>query len=317
MPSSPVPQPVEPDGRAPASPKKRRRWRRRLAWLALAVVILLLLVNGPIFRAVVRWQLDKTLHDLYLNGDYQVTGTLVRGLELSDVDLAGKRNLRTLKIARAGVDYQLLKLIRGRWGEGVTRLHAEHIDVLIKVSEEFPTDPEIEERRAEKREKKKSKGKSAGSWKQLAALLKQDLNIEDFSVAIVSPDEPVFELDSLGFNLNAGEGTITAERIMYPNGESNESVRGMIRSSGDEIIDLSSLELAKEVTIERLTVLPPGSDQSPPRLSGELRLLDGDTSHTRHHQAPRIDGGCKRDSPVSRCRKCRLCHPLPGAAAKQ
>ncbi len=62
------------------------------------IVISLPLINGPIFRKIVHWQVGKALHDLYLEGDFEVGGTLLGGLELHDVRLVGSRNLQSITL---------------------------------------------------------------------------------------------------------------------------------------------------------------------------------------------------------------------------
>lgn len=269
--------------------KKPRRWRRIFVVLLLLAAILLPLLNGPIFRKVTHWQLGKVFHNLYLNGDFEVEGSILGGVGLRDVNLTGTRNLQSLTLSHAEVKFDLLPLIRGKWGEGVTRLHLHDIGVAVDTSKNFPTDPEIEARKKAKGTKKSSKGKPSTLWTNLDQLLQQDIAIENLNVSITSPDKPVFELNEFSFLLDGGDGSITSQQITYPNGETTRNLNAKLDSAGEKIIKITSLGLAEELSIDRLTIEKPIETSVAtqlPRLSGEIRVLGGHIS--AQQQSPTI-----------------------------
>ncbi|MGI9243049.1 MAG: translocation/assembly module TamB domain-containing protein, partial [Verrucomicrobiales bacterium] len=266
----------------PARKPRRRRWLLRiLLGLAILLVILLPLINGPIFRKIVHWQVGKALHDLYLEGDFEVGGTLLGGIELRDVQLVGSRNLQSLSLHHAEVGYELKPLIKGNWGEGLTKLHVTDLDAKIDTSRKFPTVAEIEERKAEKSAKKEEKGKDPRLWENLDALLQQDLQIADLNLQVISGGDHPLAVEDFNFQLKGGSGTVNASKISYPNGQVNEQLDAQLISNGEPVITIRSLDIAEELSVERLSVLHPTAPKSPPMLDGKLRLLGGELIATQ------------------------------------
>ena len=255
-----------------------------LAILAL-VVILAPLINGPIFRKVVHSQLEKALHNLYLDGGFEVggslLGTLLGGLELRDVKLQGSRNVRSLALAHAELEFELPALIKGNWGEGLTKIHAAGIDATIDTAKDFPTDPEIEQRKAQKRAKKRAAGKDPRVWENLDALLQQDLEVAELGLRLISDGETSFSLERFGIQLADGTGSIRADKITFPNGESTRDLDGQLSSKGESIIQIRSLDLAEELSIERLDIMRPETSRAAPTLDGEVQLLGGRLTATQ------------------------------------
>ena len=245
-------------------------------FLGIFLIVLAPLVNGPIFRKVLRWQVDKALHDLYLKGDYDVKGTILGGLEIDNLKLEGSRNIRSIDVDHIEVRYRFSPFLKGNWGQGITKVHLNETDIRIDNSREYPTDPEIEKRKAEKKAKKANKKDKGPStlWTNLDDLLEQDLAITDFSLGILGKDSKDIDIDRFTFQIKDGSGKITAKEIDYPNGDVLRDLNATLASAGDTLIEINGLDLNEELAVNRLTAttLPPGEL---PALSGNIELLGG------------------------------------------
>ena len=265
--STPVP-PSTVDEVEPPARRQPRRWRRRALWALLALLVLAPVVNGPVFRKVVRWQLDKALDKLSLSGDYQLSGTLISGLAIDDVDLTGTRNVRRISADHLDVEYRIGKLISGSWGEGITRAHVDGLDVLIDNSTQYPP--------AEHAKKKKKQKDPKKLWSNLHALLQQDLAIRDLELRVKKSGQADFHLQRFSLVLDGGGGSVTAEQIALPSGEVSPPLEAELITSGDPLVELSNLKLADDLAVHHLSASSPAEGFTTPRLTGRAHLFGGE-----------------------------------------
>jgi len=253
--------------------QKPGRWWRRLAILCVLLAIGAWLINGIIFRKVVHSQVTKVLRDLYLTGSFEVEGTLLSGVQINDAQLTGTRNVREISLREAVVDYRLMPLIKGDWGEGITMIHADQLSIHFDSAMDFPVDEEIEDRKNERKAEKEAKGKPSTLWKNLDALLSQNLAITGLNLDLDNGDKDLLAVEQLSLNLKSGNGKLLVDQITYPNGETSRDLAADISTEGEPVITIRQLWLAEQLSIQSLAVSAPPSPELPPTISGDFDLF--------------------------------------------
>jgi hypothetical protein len=127
---------------------KRWRWLRILLGSVVFLVALLFWLNGPGIRWLGPKVASHFMERAGLTGGFRLEGSIIGGLSVSDVDIAGAEGVvKKITLARATPEYEFMRLIKGEvLGLTVRDLHAEIRTGLKKdeIEEDKPLDlPEL------------------------------------------------------------------------------------------------------------------------------------------------------------------------------
>lgn len=104
------------DSASPEKPEsqkkpKKRRWLRRMGWFAVFLGIIAFLVNGIVARKVIHHYLNQSLEAQGMTGTVEITGSILSGFEVKNLDYSGEKGIQSLSIDTVMVDYQIMQLI--------------------------------------------------------------------------------------------------------------------------------------------------------------------------------------------------------------
>lgn len=117
-------------------PKRRRKLRR---WIILSLAILgLVWLNGPGLRLLAPRIAEHFLNKAGLDSSFKVSGNLIGGIEIADLQLTGDRELANLTADRITPVYQWSEVIRGRFGG--LKVDGLHADLRLGLQKTKDTD---------------------------------------------------------------------------------------------------------------------------------------------------------------------------------
>ncbi|MFT5466962.1 MAG: hypothetical protein ACI8UO_002064 [Verrucomicrobiales bacterium] len=184
-------------------PNRRRRWRKWTIWIGV-VVLTGILVNGPIFRAIAVWQIERGFAKAGMQGEFEFDGTLVGGARLSDLVMTGTMELKELRIDRAEVDFSVLTALRGKVFEAVDRVEIGGVRIRIETKSE---------------ETEASEPKPVNLDFLRLAGARIDVRKMDFELKAHDSGEVVFGFSGLDFQHRPGkDGSLKVDRFVAPGG---------------------------------------------------------------------------------------------------
>ncbi len=118
--------------------QKKLRWQKRLFFTTLIITLLVGILQGPGLRYAATTGIAKGLTSAGLEGSFIVDGSLFSGIQLLDVHIKGKGQLRELHVGKLTVEYKLSRLIRGK----IDALVADNIHVWVDLNQHDPNKTE-------------------------------------------------------------------------------------------------------------------------------------------------------------------------------
>ena len=209
--------------------KRKKRWGCLClvaGFLLIALIGGLLILNGPGFRALVRFGGRKAAESQGLRGDLRVTGTLASGFALRDVVFSdGKPEGTSLRVDELVLDYRGLGLITGamdfHWLE-TFRLGKAEIRINLPAAPEKPDKPTKEP------PSEKPSQEPAEAFSPFWNLLRADLEIADLTLSI-HQGHRVTSVESLRLHLpRDGDGSLRLARLSLPDQKPLEGVDAAI-----------------------------------------------------------------------------------------
>lgn len=125
-----------------AEPRLKRRRKYRRWFIAAALVLGLLWLNGPGTRLIAPRAAMYFLEKSGLRGNFKVGGSLTGGLSISDLEIKGDRELASLSIDRLTPDYQWRGLLRGRL-EGLV-VDGVHVNLRLGLNKNEAKKPPLD-----------------------------------------------------------------------------------------------------------------------------------------------------------------------------
>ncbi len=236
--------------------------RFALILLVLAIPGLLLL-NGPGFRAIAKWGIGFGLAKVGLVGEFNVDGSLISGLRITDLttsalpadttpdsetEPAKVSPLRALSAGEIGVEYDFKTLVSGDPISALRIISLQDADVLIDLPPATDT-PEADEA--------KSSNPLAIVWK----LLGRAYDLDNIKVRVTQGDAEKFLVDGFRLQLPAqGEGELGFSHLKIGEKIDRTATYAPLRSTGDSLV-LGRFELLENFAIDELTLHQNGQDQ--------------------------------------------------------
>jgi hypothetical protein len=218
--------------------KTKRRWRKRLLWIAVILCALTWMINGPIARWGVHYAIDEALRSQGMAGDCKVKGTLRTGFILSQFDYTGTGGLQKIRFSEGSADYRLLReLVHGK----VRGLALSEATVVIDLAKFVPS--------------KSTEETSIQKIKASLFLVRQwarqpEIQLTDIDVSILRDGELLagFQLQSLRHSKQSDSYALAGFKAK--DSERNETPRQDVDIIWtDSKVDLGRLEILPDVAL--------------------------------------------------------------------
>lgn len=212
--------------------------------MVLAGLILLLVI---FFKPLGYWALQHfgtgALKDAGLSGTWKSSGTLLTGLRLDEVKLAGNESaqVRSVTLRHAEVDYDLWALRGGGPGQVLKKLVIQDADVEMDLTRPGPPP------------KPKRKPSGAPKKPELPDVVLPEIRIEHLNLRMKLADDVLLVRDFSLVLTPSAPGFISAEILDIPGAPRMDQVKGTTRMEPRRLI-LETTTLAPEMVIERLAV---------------------------------------------------------------
>jgi len=258
------------------SPEQKKRGCRgcfgRFALITLIVSIpCVLALNGPGFRAVAKWGIGVGLSRLGLVAEFNLDGSLVSGLQITDlttsviaadatpgadsetgIEPVKESPLRSLSAAEFGISYDFRTLLSGDPIAALESITLRDADILIDLPPATDTE-DVEDTPAD--DAKKS-DPLAIVWKLLGC----DFDLDNIKVRVTQGDAEKFLIEGFRLNLPAGDtGELGFTHLKVGEKLDRTATYAPLRSTGDSLI-LGRFELLENFAIDQLTLHQNGND---------------------------------------------------------
>ena len=241
------------DSKEPTSkPNVRKRslsgkLRKLGLFCLIAFPILLLLLNGPGFRAIGEFAAKKAAATQGLVGDLDIDGTIWSGFSLHGAFSGGTEIVESIEIEEAAVDYRFLDLVTGAakmdWLDGVVLKNATAVIHLPEAAEE--TAEEVSEEKP-----------PATDFNPFWNLLETDIDIAGVTVSI-HEGESVTHVENVALRSFPGQnGTLSVDSIQIPNQEAVTDLSANLVKS-ERSLRIESIQLADIASLKFLSVSEP------------------------------------------------------------
>ncbi|MEM8954560.1 MAG: translocation/assembly module TamB domain-containing protein [Verrucomicrobiota bacterium] len=262
--------PSEEDEAKPKAARKGCLWKIGIVSLVF-VPLLLILINGPIFRKVAAYGIEKAAATQGLTGSVTVSGTILSGFQISGLEFGGGVDgvVRFVRAGEADVAYSVFDLIREGGIGWLEEVRLSDVDVEIVLPEE-PGDTEADE--AEEESETDGEAEKANVPELIGELLEARFDITNINLSIRKGDQQ-YRVE--GFNLilpPGGEGELSIKRLDLPEAVSRDDLSTDIRVSA-EALTLGPLPLFDLIELTSLEV--DWADDDVPFLSATVSLSGG------------------------------------------
>ena len=234
----------------PTTDRKRRGCLVSVLVIFLVLVpIALAILNGPGFRAIVRFGGLKAAASQGITGNFLVDGSLWSGFSLREIDLTdGSKDGLSIRIEGVSLDYRGWGLVTGAtkydWLDSV---HLGKAEIRLKLP-----DPEQPNKPA-KAKKPREPGEQPDTFNPLWNLLAAELRIDDLTLSIQQGDR-VTSVESLHVFLpGGGDGSLKLDRLSLPGQKPLEGVDAVV-SKGEHRLTLGPLSLLGYAELQSLAV---------------------------------------------------------------
>ncbi|QQL44107.1 translocation/assembly module TamB domain-containing protein [Sulfuriroseicoccus oceanibius] len=198
----PTDPPAEP---SPPQPKKRRRWLKRLAVLAILILVAVWAINGPIFRWALGSIVPDQLEKRGITLQWEAGGSLWSGINCREISVETNESTGVVSSTTAGsleVDLDWWRWLRGNLAQPVTRLDLLGVSTDARLLEQEkvaePPKPKKNERPA---------GEQAGDLFQtiqrFTAGTRARIEIE--TLRLTTPSTQTFEVENAELTVDRAE----------------------------------------------------------------------------------------------------------------
>ncbi|MEM7143613.1 MAG: translocation/assembly module TamB domain-containing protein [Verrucomicrobiota bacterium] len=234
-------------------PEPRAARKGCLLKLGLGLLVMLLvlgvLVNGPIFRKVAAWGIEKGAETQGLAGTVTVKGTILSGFQLEALEFSGGDEglIRSVKVGEAGVDYSVGELIREGGLGWLEEVQVADIDVDIVLPEESEKDVEPVDSKEKEKEGEQDLPKLIGE------LLEARYEFTNINVNLTQGDKS-YRIEDFNLILPpGGKGELSIGRLEIPQAEPREDIATVIEVTS-EALKLGPLRILEPVELTSLDV---------------------------------------------------------------
>lgn len=136
-------EPITPTKAGARAPSRLRKWVKRILWTGLGLMLVLVIFHRPILRFVLQRSAPGFVKDAGMLLTWDVGGTVVSGVDITNVKLSGnaKAPLQKLTAARIRSDYSLWRLLRQGIGQFMDDVVFEDVDLVLDTTK-FPSPEE-------------------------------------------------------------------------------------------------------------------------------------------------------------------------------
>lgn len=235
----------------PPTPRRKRRGClvSLLVFFLVLVPLALVILNGPGFRAIVRFGGLKAAASQGITGNFLVDGTLWSGFSLREIDLTdGSEDGLSVRIKGMSLRYRGWGLLTGAtrydWLDSV---HIGKAEIRLKLPD--PDQPDKPAKTKEPHEPKEAPTTFNPLWNLLVA----ELRVDDLTLSIQQGDR-VTSVESLQFFLPGGsEGSLKLARLSLPGQKPLEGVDAILRKD-EHGLTLGPLSLLGYAELQTLAV---------------------------------------------------------------
>jgi hypothetical protein len=261
---------MPPEEEKPESKSKRKGCLWKLGIAALVVLpVLAFLVNGPVFRKLAAFGIEKGAETQGLTGSVTVRGTILSGVQIEALKFSGDGSgvVRSVAVGDAGVDYSIAELIKDGGLGWLEEVKIEDVSLDVVLPEQAKDDVEEEEPGAEKEPGETDLAKLIGD------LLEARYELKNIDVRVTQGDK-VYLIEDFKLVLPpGGKGELSIGRLEIPQAEPREGITTDIEVR-PESLALGPLRVLDPVELTLLEVNW-ASDEAP-LLAAKLDLSGGE-----------------------------------------
>jgi len=247
MPPTDAPEPTsKPNVRKRSTSGKLRRF---LIVCVIALPVMLLILNGPGFRAMGEFAVTKLAATQGLEGSLDIDGTIWSGFSLNNVTFSGGTEIvEAADIEQVAVAYRFPGIVTG-----AAELNWLDLVVLKNATVKINLPEATEEKEAKKEPKPNEKAtKYATFWN----LLKTDIDISDVTLLITQANR-VQSFENISLRSEPGkDGTLSVESIKLPDQEPVDGISANL-VKGERSLRIESIQLEDVASLKFLTVSEP------------------------------------------------------------
>lgn len=252
-------------------PPKRRRWRRRLVVLLVVLVAFLAWLNGPGIRWLGPKVAGRFLSGAGFEGSFTLDGSLLGGLSVHDVDLAGNSKIRAVSAGSIRPLYRITRLVKGEVdGIEIDGLHVElQLDAEAKAEGEEKKPEETRERGPT------DLRKVVGLIRSIRArVLPVAVRIEDVSLDVTKDGQRILELAPSDITHDSGGDTFLIKLGAITDATGNEwPAQTSTLVWNEDSIELDRLEPLPSIAVGDLRFATPESGE--PSAELDLQVDEG------------------------------------------
>ena len=221
--------------------------RKLLVICAIALPVVLLLLNGPGFRAIGEFAAKKGAATQGLIGSLKIEGTIWSGFSIKDVKFSGGTDIvKSVEVEELAVSYSFPGIITG-----AAELNWLNAVVLKNATVEINL-PEATEKEKVEKEPKEKPTEYATFWN----LLGTDIDIENVTLSLTQADK-VQSFEEISLRSEPGrDGTFSISSIKLPDQEPVEDITANL-VKGERSLRIESIHLEDVASLKFLAVSEP------------------------------------------------------------
>ncbi len=217
----------------------------------------LFLLNGPGFRALADWGLGFGLSKIQLDGEYEIAGTLLSGIEIRDlvtspaagVD-APASPVRALAVGFAEVRYSLVTLVKGAPLDALQIVRLRDADITVDLP------PKKEKPNEEPEDARPKSDPLAIVWKLLGATY----DLENVNFRLLKEGSETLLVEGLFLRLGEGvEGELGFARFKMGEKIEQGETSAPLRVAEDALV-VGRFEPIEGIVLQELSLLKDGGD---------------------------------------------------------